>query len=142
MQGAQVQTNLSTQLPTKLPTQLPTKPVVFAMSVTPFEADGSLAEEGLRLHLRRLVASGCGVEECKGRAPVCANPPEQRTAKAMIDVAREAATAGVDRVQVYQVDGGHGMRPTPGELDRYIRTVLDAVDHPTALSCHFYSGYQ
>jgi len=143
------------------------KPVAFAMSATPFQADGSLNEDGLRQHLRRLVESGCGVylgsggsgeghalsreelrrvyeigvAECKGRVPVCANPPEQRTAQAMIAVAKEAAAAGVDMVQVYQVDGGHGMRPTPAELEHYIRTVLDAVDHPTALSVHFYSGY-
>lgn len=143
------------------------KPITYVMSVTPFKADGSLDEDGLRQHLRRMVKAGCGVylgsggsgeghfltmderrrvyqigaEECKGKVPVCANPPEQRSAKDMIEVFRAAAEAGLDLVQVYQVDGGHGMRPTPRELDHYIRSVLDAVDHPTALSCHFYSGY-
>lgn len=143
------------------------KPVAFGMAATPFKADGSLDEDSLRLHLQHLVASGCGVylgsggsgeghslsvperarlyaigvEVCKGRVPVCANPPEQRTAQAMIETFRTAAEAGVDMVQIYQVDGGHGMRPTPRELERYLRTVLDAVNHPTALSVHFYSGY-
>ncbi len=143
------------------------KPVAYCMTVTPFKPDGSFAEDEFRQHLRRMVAAGCGVylgsggsgeghtltldelsrvyeigvEECKGRVPVCANPPEQRTAKHMIAIARAAAKAGVDLVQVYQVDAGHGMRPTARELDHYIRSVLAEVDHPTALSCHFYSGY-
>jgi 4-hydroxy-tetrahydrodipicolinate synthase len=136
------------------------------MSVTPFNPDGTIWEEGLRLHLRRMVEAGCGVylgsggsgeghaltlqdlrrvyeigvEECKGRVPLCANPPEQRNARAMIATAREAIAAGVDMVQVYQVDGGHGMRATMPELDRYFRTVLDTIDHPVALSCHFYAN--
>ena len=148
-------------------TNLITTPIPYCMTVTPFNADGSLAENEFRQHLQRLVAAGCGVylgsggsgeghtltlaelrrvyeigvEECKGRVSVCANPPEQRSAKHMIEIAKEAARAGVDMVQVYQVDAGHGMRPTIRELERYIRAVLDAVDHPTALSCHFYSGY-
>lgn len=143
------------------------KPIAFGMAATPFTADGALDEAALRAHLETLVASGCGVylgsggsgeghslavperrrvyeigvEVCKGRVPVCANPPEQRTAKGMIETAREAAAAGVDMVQIYQVDGGHGMRPNPRELERYLRTCLEAVDHPTALSVHFYAGY-
>lgn len=142
-------------------------PIAFAMAATPFQTDGALDEEGLRRHLERLTQSGCGVylgsggsgeghalsleeisrvyeigvDVCKGRVPVCANPPEPRTAKGMIQVATAAARAGVDLVQVYLLDPGHGMRPTPLELEFYLRTVLDALDHPTALSVHFYAGY-
>ena len=78
---------------------------MFCMSATPFKEDGSLDEEGLRVHLRRLVAAGngvylgsggageghvltvpelrriydIGVEECKGKVPTYANPREPRS---------------------------------------------------------------
>jgi 4-hydroxy-tetrahydrodipicolinate synthase len=143
------------------------KPLALCMVATPFQADGALDEAGLRAHLRRMVESGCsvylgsggtgeghalslaeltrvyeiGVEECKGRVATFANPPEPRTGKAMIDTCRAAAAAGVDMVQIYQMDAGHSMRPTAAEQERYYRAILDAVDHPIALSVHFYSGY-
>lgn len=144
-----------------------TKPLAFGMVATPFKEDGSLDEDGFRAHLRWVSDSGCGVylgsggsgeghalsldeitrvyeigvEECKGKVPVRANPPEQRHAQGMIAVASAAARAGVDVVQVYQLDAGHGMMPTPAEQEHYYRTVLDAIDHPVAFSIHSYSGY-
>ena len=145
-------------------------PVAFGMLATPFNADGSLDEEGIRAHVGKVADSGCGVylgsggsgegqalslseisrvyelgvEVCSGRVPTCAIPPEPRTANAMILVAKAAAAAGVDLVQIYLVDAGHAMRPTPRELEHYLRTVLDAVDHPIALSVHVhsYANYQ
>ena len=145
-----------------------TKPLVLCMIATPFQPDGTLDEVGLRAHLRRMVESGCsvylgsggageghalslaelkrvyeiGVQECKGRVATFANPPEPRTAKAMIAMCEAAATAGVDMIQIYQMDAGHSMRPTAAEQERYYRTILDVVHHPMALSVHFYSGYQ
>lgn len=141
--------------------------VMFCMSATPFHEDGSLDEDGLRTHLRRLVAAGngvylgsggageghvltvpelrriydIGVEECKGRVPTYANPREARSAEQMYEVAREAVAAGVDCVQLYPLDGGHGMRPTEREQETYYRDLLDALDHPTAISVHIYAGY-
>lgn len=143
------------------------KPIAFCMLATPFAPDGSIDEAGLRAHLRRMVAAGCGVylgspgtgeghgltlselgrlyeigvEECKGRVPTNANPPEQRTSAGMIAGCSIAAKAGVEVIEVYHIDGGHGMRPTEAELERYYRDVFDAIDHPVSLSVHPTTGY-
>ncbi len=142
-------------------------PMVFCMIATPFTEQDTLDEGALRANLRRMVEAGLGVylgsggageghalqpeelarvyaigvEECKGRVPVCANPPEPRTARAMIETCRLAAKADVDLVQIYPMDAGHAMRPTFAEQEQYYRDVLDAIDHPIALSVHVYSGY-
>jgi 4-hydroxy-tetrahydrodipicolinate synthase len=82
-----------------------------------------------------------GVETCRGRVPVAANPREARTAKDMLVLATEAASAGVDLVQLYPLDAGHGMVPTTGEQERYYRFLLEQLDHPTAISVHVSVGY-
>ena len=79
--------------------------------------------------------------ECAGKVPTYANPPEARTAAHMLEMMREAAAAGVDVIQIYPVDGGHAMRPTYAEQERYYRHILERIDHPIALSVHIYSGY-
>jgi 4-hydroxy-tetrahydrodipicolinate synthase len=140
---------------------------MFCMAATPFAEDGSLDEEGLRQHLRRIVDGGngiylgsggageghvltpaelrriyeIGVEVGRGRVPVYANPRESRSAAAMYEVAREAVAAGVDAVQLYQVDAGHGMIPTVLEQEAYFRELLGEIDHPIAISFHIYAGY-
>jgi 4-hydroxy-tetrahydrodipicolinate synthase len=140
---------------------------VFCMSATPFAADGSLDLDALRLHLRRIADAGngvylgsggageghvltpaelrqiydVGVSECRGRVPVYANPRESRSAAAMYEVAREAVAARVDVVQIYQLDAGHGMIPTPREQEAYFRELLAELDHPLAISIHAYAGY-
>ena len=140
---------------------------MFCMSATPFNEDGSVDEDGLRRHLRRLVVArngiylgsggageghvltlaelrrvyDIGVEEAKGKVPVYANPRESRSAAAMYEVAREAVAAGVDVVQIYQLDGGHGMIPTQLEQEAYWEELLDAIDHPVAISIHLYASY-
>jgi dihydrodipicolinate synthase/N-acetylneuraminate lyase len=82
-----------------------------------------------------------GVDECKGRIPVHANPPEPRTAAAMLAVARQAVAANVDVVQLYPLDAGHAMRPTLAEQAAYYDDLLGAIDHPAALSVHVHAGY-
>jgi 4-hydroxy-tetrahydrodipicolinate synthase len=100
------------------------------------------AGEGHALSLAELRAVyDVGVEVCKGRVPVYANPPEPRTGAAMLVACQQAVQAGVDVVQIYPLDGGHAMRPTFAEQERYYRDLLDAIDHPVALSVHVYSGY-
>lgn len=137
------------------------------MSATPFAADGSVDGPALRQHLRRMAAAGVGVylgsggageghaltldelaqvyeigvAECKGKVPVYANPPEPRTAYAMARTVAVAVQAGVDVVQVYAPDPGHGMRPTRAELQAYYVDVLSGFAHPTALSVHAVLGY-
>lgn len=141
---------------------------VFAMAATPFGPDGNIDEAALRRHLRTLVAANVGVylgsggageghaltteelrrvyeigvDECKGRVPVHANPPEPRTAVAMLERVQHAVAAGVDVVQIYPMDAGHAMRPTPAEQEAYYHDLLGAVDHPVALSVHVFAGYR
>jgi 4-hydroxy-tetrahydrodipicolinate synthase len=138
------------------------------MSATPFQSDGSLDEEGLRSHIRRLVAArqgvylgsggageghtltvaelrrvyDIGVAEAKGKVPVCANPRESRSAAAMFEVAHQAIEAGVDLVQIYQLDAGHGMIPTQREQEAYFGELLSALNHPIAISIHALAGYR
>lgn len=140
---------------------------VLCMSVTPFTADGRIDEAAFEAHLGRMVDAGVGVylgsggageghalsrDElrrvyeigvgvCGGSVPVFANPPEQRTAEAMLELAQLAAAAGVEVVQLYGVDAGHGMRPTAAEQEAYYRHILDRLDHPVALTIHPAVGY-
>jgi 4-hydroxy-tetrahydrodipicolinate synthase len=139
----------------------------FVVSLTPFTADGAVDEDGLRRHLRRLGAAGIGVylagsgsgegytldrnerrrvfeigaEELSGTVPVRAMGVEPRTADEMIVLAADAETAGLDAVQVYSLDMGHGYAPTVAEMSHYLFTVLDAVTGPVVLSTHQSVGY-
>ena len=140
---------------------------MFCMSATIFNEDGTLDDDGLRKHLQRLVdarngiylGSGgageghvltpkelrqvyeVGVDVAKGKVPLYANPRESRSAAAMYEVAKEAVAAGVDVVQLYQLDGGHGMIPTQREQEAYWKELLDKISHPVAISIHLYAGY-
>lgn len=142
------------------------EPLVFAMSVTPFTPTGKLDEAALRAHLQRMADNGAGVylaspgtgeghslsphelrrvyeigvEVCAGRVPVHANPPEGRTAQEVLERVKIAEAAGVDVIQIYTVDGGHGMRPTVAEQVRYYRDILDNVSVPMALSVNLLAG--
>jgi 4-hydroxy-tetrahydrodipicolinate synthase len=146
---------------------MPADITMFCMAATPFREDGALDEDGLRAHLRRIAAGGnavylgsggageghvltipelrrvyqIGVEVCRGSVPVYANPRESRSAAAMYEVAGEAVAAGVDVVQIYQLDAGHGMIPTLREEEAYFRELLDELNHPVAISIHAYAGY-
>jgi len=141
-------------------------PQAFAMSITPFDEDYALDEAALRAHLRRMVEAGVGVylgspgtgeghaltadelrrvyeigvEECKGRVPVYANPPEGRTVEQLRARMEIARAAGVDLVQAYTVDAGHGMRPTEKEQDAYYRELFDGFDYPLGLSVNMLAG--
>jgi 4-hydroxy-tetrahydrodipicolinate synthase len=141
---------------------------VYAMVATPFTSDGDIdldafsqlvdqmcqagvgiylgsggAGEGHALTLPELSALyRTGVEVVAGRVPVAANPPEPRTARAMLGVATAAADAGVDLVQLYSPDPGHAMEPTRAELDGYYRFLLERLDCRIALSVHANSSYR
>src|SRR4029079_19594113 len=149
------------------PEPLPASLSTYVISLTPFAADESLDEVALRAHLRRLADAGIGVfsggggageaytldpyearrvleigvEELRGRVPVRAMGVEPRSAREMIAYATVAADVGVDALQVYSLDVGHGNRPRSDELRRYLSDVLDAVTLPVVLSSHFSVGY-
>jgi len=141
---------------------------VFVISITPFTADGALDEPALRGHLRRMAAAGVGAyvagsgsgegysltpgerdrvfeiaaEELSGRVPARAMGVEPRSAAEMVALAAAAAKAGMDAVQVYSLDLGHGHLPSPTEVERYLRDVLEAADVPLVLSTHQSAGYR
>ncbi|MBI4191507.1 MAG: dihydrodipicolinate synthase family protein [Betaproteobacteria bacterium] len=136
-------------------------------SGTPFTADGKLDEQGLRGYLHRFIdarlgvnlASGgsgeghalsiaelkrvyeIGVEECKGKVPVFANPPEQHTVRATREQTMLAVEAGVDVVNVYPPAAWHGMRPKDSELVAYYDDLFGEIKYPIALSVNPVIGY-
>jgi 4-hydroxy-tetrahydrodipicolinate synthase len=139
----------------------------YVISITPFRPDGSLDEDGLRHHLQRMAAAGIGVylggggsgegyvltsdeldrvlqigvAELQGRVPMRAMGTEPRSAGEMIAFVEQAAAAGVDAVQVYSLDQGHGHRPGREEIQAYFDDVLSAVSVPCVLSTHQSVGY-
>lgn len=141
---------------------------VFVISITTFTADGALDEAGLRAHLRRMADGGVGVyvagsgsgegysltlaerdrvfeitaEELSGRTPARAMGVEPRSASEMIALATAAANAGLEAVQVYSLDLGHGHVPLASEVERYLRSVLEGVDVPLIVSTHQSVGYR
>ena len=143
------------------------KPSVFVISITPFDAEGRLDEPGLRAHLDRMADAGVGVylggggsgegftltddearrvleigvDQIGGRVPVRAMGIEPRTAQQMIDYIGVAAEAGVDAAQIYSLDPGHGHRPTPAEIEAYLRAVLESTSLPCVVSSHQSVGY-
>lgn len=136
-------------------------------TLTTFAADGSLDEQAFGAHLERLVSHGhgvylasggsgeshamtvgeikrvyeIGVECCKGRVPVFANPPEQHTADAAYDHAVLAASAGVEMVNLYGPSNLHGYVPTDDEYIAYHREFLDRFTGPVALAPNPIIGY-
>ena len=75
-----------------------------------------------------------GVEVCKGKVQVNANPPEQNTAQAIIEQNQIAVDAGVEVVNIYGPAGWHGFRPTDQEYFAYFDEVLKAIKHPVAMA--------
>jgi 4-hydroxy-tetrahydrodipicolinate synthase len=142
-------------------------PSTYVISLTPFTGDEALDATALRGHLRRMAAAGVGVylggsgsgegytldddeldrifaigaEELRGRVPVLAMGVEPRTAGQMIALGRRVAAAGLDGMQIYSLDQGHGNQPTRAELERYLRDVLDNTSVPAVLSSHQSVGY-
>ncbi len=139
-----------------------------AISITPFGQDGAIDEGALREHLTRLADAGVGaylggggsgegftlsthearrvlevgVEALKGHVPVRAMGIEPRTADEMSAYLAMASDVGVDAAQVYSLDPGHGHRPTPAEVERYLRTVLGSTTLPCIVSSHMSVGYR
>jgi len=140
----------------------------FTVTITPFAADGSIAVDDYRRHLRRMGAADMGVyvagsgsseayslseaevdqlleisvEELAGTVPVRAIGWEARNSADMIQLARRAARAGVDALQIYSIDMGHGVMPTGRELERFYRDIFDAVDIPFVIGTHESARYR
>ena len=139
----------------------------FCMAATTFHPDGSLDEASFRVFLRNIIDCGLGlylgsggsgeghalshqdmrriyeigVEECRGKVPVHANPPEHHTIAKTCEVAQIAVDAGIDVVHLYTLAGLHGMKPTERELDNYYDRVLERITHPVAIAVNHTMGY-
>src|SRR5262245_18196688 len=107
---------------------------VYAGGSSPGEQYALTPDEVERL-LRAAVA------ECKGRVPVRAMGVEPRHARAMREFAALAARCGVDSLQIYSLDVGHGSQPAPEELEAYFRSASEGTELPYVLSSHFLGGY-
>jgi 4-hydroxy-tetrahydrodipicolinate synthase len=141
---------------------------VYAMSITPFSRDGALDEALLRAHLRFLAGGGAGVflcsqgsgegdlltseekrriyeigvDELRGVAPVCAAGIGLAGSTAEIaSLARSAGAAGVDAVYLLP-PRPNPMTPRAEEIERYYRTLIEAVDCPVIVANNaFLAGY-
>ena len=102
---------------------------LFCRIATPFKTNGQFDEEAFRIWLQRFfktkigvyLGSGgggeshaltwhelqriyeIGVEECKGKIPIYANPPEQYTARATAGTSARRSSRGVDLVKHLRV---------------------------------------
>ena len=139
----------------------------FCMTATPFDHTGAIDEGAFRALLHRLIDARLGVyvgsggsgeghalshqelrrlyqiavEECRGKVPVHANPPEQHTAPSTIAHARLAVEAGIEVIHMYTLAGWHGMKPTDAELIAYVDDVFKEIKHPIAFAMNHTMGY-
>jgi 4-hydroxy-tetrahydrodipicolinate synthase len=141
---------------------------VFAVSITPFDANGRLDEAAFREHLQRMVAAGVGVyvggggsgegfvlteaerrrvlevaaEELRGDVAFRSMGVETRSAEEMIGYLQVAESVGVDAAQIYSLDLGHGHLPTQEEIRQYLIDVLSRTTVRCVLSTHQSVGYR
>ncbi len=142
-------------------------PSTLVCTVTPFDGEGRLDEEALRLLVERYGQAGVGTylassspgegfsltleeterlyavakEAMSGRAPVRAMGVEPHNAKETLAILRVAESVGVDAMQLYCLDCSHGNRPTDAELEAFFRKILEQMSIPAVLSTHFLLGY-
>jgi 4-hydroxy-tetrahydrodipicolinate synthase len=142
-------------------------PSTFVISQTPFDAAGEIDWGATLAHLERMRDAGIGVyvggggsgeghtllvdevdrllalaaEVLVGAVPARAMGVEPRTARQMVEFGRQVAASGLDAMQVYSLDVGHGARPDPVELETYLTDVLEAITVPAVVSTHFSVGY-
>ena len=142
-------------------------PSTLVISLTPFDEHERLDLDAFRHHLRRMRTAGIGVyvggggsgegytlsldetaavlraaaEELQGHVPVRAMGVEPRSAHEMVQLASMVADAGIDAMQVYSLDAGHGRMPRPDELETYFCDILDALPVNAVLSTHQSVGY-
>lgn len=135
-------------------------------TVTPYDIEGRLDEEGVKHLVSSIVDEGVGlaigtaspgegfamsldetarfyelvVQTAGGRVPVCAMGVEPRNAQQLSPIIRIAEQAGIDVMQLYTVDPGHSMKLTDDEMERYFCTLLDEMSIPAAISTHVYNG--
>lgn len=142
-------------------------PSTLVISLTPFDEHDRLDVDALRVHLRRMRDAGIGVyvggggsgegytltrdetatllrvaaEELNGHVPVRSMGVEPRSAREMLALSAMVADAGIEAMQVYSLDTGHGRMPRPDELETYFCDILDELPVKAVLSTHQSVGY-
>jgi 4-hydroxy-tetrahydrodipicolinate synthase len=142
-------------------------PSTLVISMTPFDEHDRFDADAFRRHLGRMREAGIGVyvggggsgegytltrdevreilviaaEELNGHVPVRAMGVEPRSAKEMIELGAMVADSGIDSMQVYSLDAGHGRMPRADELETYFCDILDALPVKAVLSTHQSVGY-
>src|SRR4051794_17426864 len=140
---------------------------IFCCTITPFDDQGSLDEDAIAVHVERLASANVGIalgtespgeghslslaeterfygvvkERAAGRVPLIAMGCEPRNAKDYLELVRVAESVGMDSMQLYSVDYGHGNLPVDKELEAYFRMLLEGTSIPARLSSHFSVGY-
>jgi 4-hydroxy-tetrahydrodipicolinate synthase len=143
------------------------KLTLLCRNATTFTRSGDLDEPAFRAFLQRFVENGLGVyvasggsgeghaltrdelrrvyeigvDVCKGKVQVNANPPEGATAAVSLEHALLAIKTGVDIVNIYGPSAVHGYKPTDAEIVAYYDDILSVVRHPVALAPNPIIGY-
>jgi 4-hydroxy-tetrahydrodipicolinate synthase len=138
----------------------------FVCSITPFTANDTIDEDAIRLLFSRFIDAGIGAfvgtaspgegqalslaetetlygvahEVLKGKVGVRAMGCEPRTAKEFLQLVKIAESVGLDAMQLYSVDLGHGQKPTDAELELFFRRLLDEMTIPAVISSHIMTG--
>ena len=136
-------------------------------TITPFDASGALDETAAELLFTRLAAAGVGAyvgssspgegysltlgeterlyeiayATMKSKVPVRAMGVEPHTVEDLLDLIGLAERVGLDAMQLYCLDAGHGNKPNEEELGYYFRTLLDRMTIPAVISSHVFNGY-
>ncbi len=84
---------------------------------------------------------GVTKEAMAGRQPVRVMGVEPHSADETYQLIRIAESVGMDAMQLYCLDLGHGNQPMPAELELFFRTNLERMNIPAVLSTHFMLGY-
>ncbi len=143
-------------------------PSTLVISITCFDEKNVFDPGAQRIHFRKLADAGIGVyfggggsgeaytlskdeykqltqiaiEELKGKVSCRVMGVEPRSAEGMIELYELIKPFGVDGMQIYSLDMGHGRGIDPRLLETYFRDILDVVkDIPCILSSHQSVGY-
>jgi 4-hydroxy-tetrahydrodipicolinate synthase len=142
-------------------------PTAFCCTITPFDENGKLDEDAVRLLVGRLGEAGVGAflgtsspgegfamslaetesfygtakEAMAGRAPCQAMGVEPHNADESYELIQIAESVGLDAMQLYSLDLSHGNMPRPNELEGFFRANLERMTIPAVLSTHWLLGY-
>jgi 4-hydroxy-tetrahydrodipicolinate synthase len=144
-----------------------TRPLsAFICAITPLTENDTIDEDAIRQLFSRFIDAGVGafvgtaspgegqalslaetetlygvaVDTLKGKTTVRAMGCEPRTAKQFLELVKIAEKVGMDGMQLYSLDLGHGQKPTDAELELFFRRLLDNMSIPAIISSHIMSG--